>query len=406
MVGGRLWVPLRSTDYRRLWVGQTVSVIGDKVDQIALGILVYHVTGSALQMGIMLAISMLPAALFGMLAGAYVDRWDRRRTMIVADLLRAGLVFAVPFAAQLGIWLVYVLALGVAGVSLFFEPAKLSLIPDLVGSDDLMAANSLDSATVSVAELVGLALAGGLVAGVGYRAAFFFDAATYLVSAAFIWSITYRAQGRLSLGSGWREALKDAWAGTKYVAAHPVLKDLLLIYSVAAAGLAASVTFTYWLAFERFPFNQPDGGAPALAVLEGAITCGLLFGSLAVGRSSPAHPARKLLSGLLVFGAVFAATAFAPSITWLVPLLLAGGIANMFFYVPLATLLQTIASADMRGRVFAAKQTTSRVLSVVGFVAAGALVERFGLSVSIVGVSALIAAAALVGWMRPALRSS
>lgn len=404
MAGGRLWVPLRSSDYRRLWLGQTVSVIGDKVDQIALSVLVYQKTGSELQMGIALAISMLPAALFGMLAGAYVDRWDRRRTMLVSDLLRAALVLSIPFAVEVGLWLVYVLAFLVALVSLFFEPAKLSLIPELVGAEDLMAANSLDNATVSAAELAGLAFAGGIVAGLGYRTAFFFDAATYLLSALFIWSISHRGQVQLAFDGGrWRDAVRDAVEGVRYVIAHPVLRDLLAVYSVVSAGIAATVTFTTLLALDRF-----DAGAAGLAILDGAITSGLLFGSLAVGRATPGNPVRKLLTGLLWFAALFAATAFVPSIVWAVPLLFAGGIANMFVYVPLATLLQTITAVDMRGRVFAAKQTASRVLSVIGFLAAGAMASRsaLGLTASILVVCAFIALAALVGWSRPSLRAS
>jgi MFS family permease len=401
MAGGRLLVPLRSSDYRRLWIGQTVSVIGDKVDLIALAVLVRELTGSNLQMGIMFAISMLPAALFGMIAGAFVDRWDRRRTMIAADLVRAALVFAIPLAAEISLWLVYALGFAVALTSLFFEPAKLSLIPDLVGSDELMAANSLDNATVSAAELAGLAFAGGLVASAGYRNAFFFDAATYLVSAVFIWSISYRGQVRLPIATGWRETVQGAVDGGRYVFRHPVLKDLLTVYAAAAAGIAATVVFTTLLALDTF-----QAGAPGLAILDGAVTVGLLFGSLAVGRSDPAHPARKLLWGLLVFALAFASTAVAPSIWWAVPLLVAAGMANMYCFIPVATIIQTISSADMRGRVFAAKQTMSRVMSVIGFLGAGAIAELFGLPLSILGVCALVALIALAGWLRPALRSS
>jgi len=241
-------------------------------------------------MGIMLAVSMLPAALFGIPAGAYVDRWDRRRTMVISDLARAALVRGVPFAVDVGLWLVYAIAFAVATVSLFFEPAKLSLIPEMVGSDELLAANSLDSATVSAAELAGLAFAGGLVAGVGYRAAFFFDAATYLLSAVFIWSIAHRAQPRPVLATGSREIVNDAVAGMRYVAQHPVLRDLLAVCSVASAGIAASVTLVYVLARDRFA-----AGSPGLVTLDAAITLGLLIGSFAVGRSSPSGAGRKLL---------------------------------------------------------------------------------------------------------------
>lgn len=400
MSGGRLWAPLRSADYVRLWLGQLISVIGDKIDQIALGILVYQMTGSELQMGISLAISMLPAALFGMVAGAYVDRWDRRRTMIVADLARAALVFAIPFAVGVGLWLVYVLALGIATLSLFFEPAKLSLIPELVEPDELQAANSLDNATVSVAELLGLALAGGLVALLGYRVAFFLDSVTYLASAVAIMSIAHRSEAIAGLTPGWRAVIAEAVEGVRYVARHGVLRDLLIMYSIAAVGIAAGVTLVYVLALDRFA-----AGAVGLAVLDGAITVGLLLGTLAVGRSAPDGLGRKLLFGLLAFGVLFPVAMLMPAIALAVPILVLGGIANMFFYVPIATLLQTSSEPAMRGRVFAAKQTTTRILSVVGFIGAGALAEASGFVPTVLGVGALVVLVTLWGWTRPRLRA-
>ncbi|MBN2846867.1 MAG: MFS transporter [Coriobacteriia bacterium] len=394
-----LWAPLDAPDDRRRWLGQTVSVIGDKIDQIALGILVFEVTGSGLQMGIMLAISMLPAALFGMLAGAYVDRWDRRRTMIVADVVRAGLVLSVPFAIDVGLWLVYLIALAVATVSLFFEPAKLSLIPDLVGSERLMAANSLDSVSSSASELLGLAFAGGLVAAMGYRVAFFIDAATYLLSAVFILTIAYRTQRPGPRGASWRDVLRDATAGVRYIAHEPVLRDLLVVYAAAMTGVAASVMFIYVLALDRF-----SAGAPGLASLDAAITVGLLVGSFAVARSELSRASRTLLVGLLVFAALFVIVAFAPSLVSLIPLFFLLGIANMYFYVPMAAIVQSVAAPEMRGRALAAKQVLSRALSVVGFVGAGFLVEQLGITESILIFSGIVAAAALVGFTRPHLR--
>ncbi len=401
MAGERIWAPMRSPDYRRLWFGQAVSVVGDKIDQIALGVLVYELTGSGLQVGIMLAISMLPTAVFGMVAGAYVDRWDRRRTMIAADLLRAGLVVAVPFAAEVGLWLVYVIALAVATVSLFFEPAKLSLMPELVGSDQLMAANSLDSATVSVAELLGLAFAGGLVASIGYRVAFFADGITYLLSAVFVAAIAYREQGGRSKGSGWGEALAAAGEGLRYVRSHDMLRDLLVVYAVAAAGVSAAITFVYVLALDRFA-----AGARGLAGLDAAITIGLLVGSVAVGRFAMRGASRRLLIGLTAFAAIFATSAFAPTILWTAGIFAAAGVANMFVYVPAAAIVQTESAPEMRGRALAAKNVLARALSVLGYIGAGLLTERIGISPAILVVAAAIALAALLGWSRPRLRAA
>jgi len=400
MLGGRLWVPLRSADYRRLWAGQFISVVGDKIDQIALGILVYQKTGSELQMGIMLAISMLPAALFGMLAGAFVDRWDRRRTMVVADVLRALCVFAVPFVAEWSLLAVYGLAFAAGTIALFFEPAKLSLIPELVGNDDLMAANSLDNATSSTAELAGLLFGGALVALLGYRIAFLLDGVTFLLSALFILSISHRSP-RTTGGEGiqWTPVIGEAVEGLRYVWDHPVLRDLLGVYSFAIMGVAASTTFIYALALDRFA-----AGAIGLATLDGAITVGLLAGSVIIGQADPSGPARKLLTGLLVFGVLVSLVSVTPTVAMTAAVLFCAGVANMFFYVPMATILQQDAEPAMRGRVFAAKQSLSRVLSVVGFIGAGALAEGIGLTPSILVAGAIVIAMSLYGWTRPRLR--
>ncbi len=403
MPGGRLWAPLRSPDYRRLWAALLISVVGDKVDQIALGVLVYEATGSELQMGIMLAISMLPAALFGMVAGAYVDRWDRRRTMIIADLARAALVCTVPFVAEYSLIAVYGVAFLVAAVSLFFEPAKLSLIPELVAPDDLMAANSLDSVTVSVAELTGLVFAGGLVALLGTRSAFFLDGGTYLLSAIFVFSVAYRSSRRAAWSGGVSLApiVRETSEGLHYVWNHLILRDLIAVYSVAMIGVAASTVFIYAIALDRYA-----AGAPGLAMLDGAITVGLLVGSVAVGRGDPSGPVRTLLRGLFAFGVLISLLAFAPSVRWAVVVFFASGVANMYFYVPLATVLQQDTVPVMRGRVFAAKQTLSRILSVVGFIGAGALIEGVGLTPSILAAGALVVVMALFGWSRPHLRAA
>ncbi|MBN2404113.1 MAG: MFS transporter [Coriobacteriia bacterium] len=400
MAAGRLWVPLRSKDYRMLWLGQLVSVVGDKVNQIAMGILVYEATGSMLQMGVMLAISTLPAALFGLPAGAFVDRSDRRATMIAADLLRAGLVLSIPLVVKLGIPAVYAVAFLVSTISLFFEPAKLSLIPEIVPEDELMAANSLDNATMSVSELFGLAFAGALVAILGYKVAFFLDAATFVISAVFVSFISFREvrqiveQERIRL-------VEDIMRGLRHINDVPLLKDLMGVYAIAAMGVAASVTAVYLLALQRY-----NAGAPGLAILDSAITIGLLLGSFSVGRTTTEASGRKFLLGLCAFGLFFGAVALAPSVAIAVPLLLVGGIANMWFQVPMATMIQKSSSGALRGRVFAAKATVSRLFTVVGFIGAGLLAERIGLGVAIAIIGGMVLVTGLAGFSRHALRTA
>jgi len=164
-----------------------LSVVGDYFLFIALPFFVYERTGSALATGAMFAAETLPRLLFGSLAGVFVDRWDRKKTMIVADLSRAAILLPLLAVAAGGpVWLVYVVAFVEATVSMFFLPAKDALIPNLVDERHLTAANSLNSMGEQIPSLAGPLLVGlgGLV---------LLDISSYLVSAVLISLISARS---------------------------------------------------------------------------------------------------------------------------------------------------------------------------------------------------------------------
>lgn len=401
----RLFAPLQSHDYRRLWIAQFVSVVGDKVHQIAMSILVYEVTGSIMHVGLMLAVTTLPAVLFGVVAGAYVDRWDRRSTMLIADLARALVVLSIPWLVHLGMPFFYLAAFAVASISLLFEPARLSLIPELVESDQLMAANSLDNVTTSVSELLGLVFGAGLVAWFGTTKAFYFDGLTFVVSALFVAMVRYR--GTAMVAGETAEPLREqVQRGIRHIWDRPVLRDLIVVYTLAAAGIAASITAVNGLAFERFQNSVIGGRAVSLAILDGAITLGLLLGSVSVGQSGTVKAGRKFLWSLIVFGVVFVLVAFTRNIFLAMALLFIGGSANMWFYVPSATIIQTSSARHLLGRVFATKNAASRLATVIGFLAAGFLAEHVGLTWTVLGIGSAVLLVALYGWFRPALREA
>ena len=137
---------LRQRDFSLLWFGGVLSVTGDLFLFIALPFFVYERTGSVLATGAMFAAETLPRLLFGSVAGVFVDRWDRKRTMVFADLSRAVVLLPLLAVAAGGpLALVYAVAFVEATVSMFFLPAKSATIPNLVAERDLTAANSLDS---------------------------------------------------------------------------------------------------------------------------------------------------------------------------------------------------------------------------------------------------------------------
>src|SRR5215216_5054705 len=169
--------------FLRLWVGQGISFVGDAVSMVALVVLIVQITGSATAVGGALVARLLPT-LASPLAGVLADRLDRRVILVASDLARAVLILGMVFARDLVV--LYVLAFLMGLARTFFNPTIRAAFPSVVGGGDLTRANALISGTFSTSIMVGPALGGLLVASIGVDAAFLLDAATYVISAAFL----------------------------------------------------------------------------------------------------------------------------------------------------------------------------------------------------------------------------
>src|SRR5688500_14629302 len=188
---------LRNQNFRYLWLGQIISQMGDYFAFLAIMVVVGTFSqdvGETTQQvsGVMIATA-LPRLLFGVLAGVFVDRWDRRLTMLVSDLVRPALTLAmIPAFMNKNLWLMYALAFALSAVGTFFNPSKGALIPKMVPPEHLTAANALSQTSMTMAFVVGPALAGATfyLLGAGNEwIAFVLDAGSYLVSAFAIWLI-------------------------------------------------------------------------------------------------------------------------------------------------------------------------------------------------------------------------
>ena len=167
----------RNANFVLLWTGQFISQVGDRLAMVAFPWLIYGSTHhSAFSTGAMFALYTLPYVLFGTVAGAFIDRLDKRRVMVAADVARAGLVLAVPFVADQSLAGVYVLAFVISSVAVFFDPCKLAILPDLVTKDKLIRANSLLATGETLTETVGYALAGFIVYYLARKVVFGIDA--------------------------------------------------------------------------------------------------------------------------------------------------------------------------------------------------------------------------------------
>ncbi|HEV2654319.1 MAG TPA: MFS transporter, partial [Ktedonobacteraceae bacterium] len=154
-------------NFWRYWTGQTISNLGSSITLFALPLLVYKISGSALNLGISSAANMLPYLLFGLLLGAWTDRIDRKRMMILMDIGRAAVIATIPllaFLGQLSVWWIYGVGFLHSTLTICFEAGEFAAIPSLVAQDDLVSANGRIQASYSAASILGPVLAGILVA--------------------------------------------------------------------------------------------------------------------------------------------------------------------------------------------------------------------------------------------------
>lgn len=218
----------RNRDFVLLWIGELVSDFGSGITSIAASILVYRATGSALSVGLMLMATSLPGLIFGLIAGVFVDRLDRRRIMIAAEVTRAILIALIPLLLTHGIGWMYLIVLLSSTVAQFFNPAHESVLPDIATDEELAAANSLLSVSSYGAMGLGFAAAGFITSHLAVEVAFFIDALTFLVSAAVILLVRVPKtvpEGKATVGLVFRN-LKE---GGRFLWNSPVLRASFLI---------------------------------------------------------------------------------------------------------------------------------------------------------------------------------
>src|SRR5512143_2309726 len=218
----------RHRNFSLMWTGQLVSTIGSALTSLAASILVYRVTGgSALSVGLMLMATAAPSLLVGLVAGVFVDRFDRRRIMIAADLLRAGLVFLIPFVALANIVWLYVIVMLASAIGQFFDPAYESVLPEAAPDEELAAANSLMAISSFGSTAIGFAASGLIAANYPIAYAFYLDALSFLISAACIFFIRVK-KPETTEATTVPVVLKNLRAGIDYLVKSPTLRSVFV----------------------------------------------------------------------------------------------------------------------------------------------------------------------------------
>jgi MFS family permease len=394
---------LRQRDFSLLWFGGVLSVIGDYFLFIALPFFVYERTGSVLATGAMFAAETLPRLLFGSVAGVFVDRWARKKTMVISDLSRALILLPLLVVAAGGpLALVYAVAFVEASVSMFFLPAKSATIPNLVAERDLTAANSLDSLGEEVPSLIGPLLGGALLGVVGLSGLVLLDVGTYLASALLISMIgaaTSAPEEEPDVTaevavSAWANALKEWLGGLRLIGRDRSIAVLFGVISVATIGEGA-VTVLLIIFFR----DVLGSGAQEFGYFIAAYGVGGILGGLLLGWSSRLIDEARLFSlSLIANGLLLLAIFNTRLLPVIVALAVLAGVTVVGWFVTSQTLLQKWVPDRYRGRVFGAYETTQALTLLVGMGIAVALEGLLGVIVVLSIVGAVWSLAGVVAW--------
>lgn len=339
-----------SSDFWKYWTGQTISNLGSSVTLFALPLLVYKLTGSAINLGISGAANFLPYLLFGLVLGAWTDRVNRKRMMIFTDIARAAIVATIPLLAVLGllqVWWIYVVGFIHSTLTICFESGEFAAIPSLVGQDDLVTANGRIQASYSAAQIVGPLLAGLLVTVVPLTSLMLIDAFSFLVSSCSLAIIRISFNARTGEERKKTSIRSDVVEGLRYVLSHPVLRNISIMMALVNFVANASNNQLVLFAKQRLAASDAQVSLLFSAASLGVVIMGLLAGPLRKRWSFSAVALGALMTeGLL--SVVFAQMRlyWVAAFIWM----LAGGL-GILFNINTGSLRQAIVPNHMLGRV-------------------------------------------------------
>ncbi len=378
----------QNRDFLTLLIGQGISAVGDAVSFTAMPLLVLILTGSGLAMGIVGVLQTIPDLVFGMVAGVFADRWDRRRMMLVADLGRAILTALIPLSVAVGAPTLAVVFLVAAPMSIlrsFFLAAYTASLPSLVGRAQLGRANSIFEAIYSFGYILGPGLAGILVATIGAAQTIAIDAASYAASSVALFFIrrpltAQRDHPPLDL-------LAEMRVGIAYVLGHRALRDAIAFWGLVSwisAGLVPAVTY--------YVVEEQGHEASVLGLILSAYGLGAFLGAIGTSRLPMRRAGRLLLGGNVARGLALVVLVASGSIGAMTASALVAGVVDSVVLISYITFRAAASTDDVIGRVGGTARTISLGLQPIGFIAAGLLIDAFGGGVTLVTIGLALVA--------------
>ena len=379
----RLREVLFSRNFFPLWGGQIISEFGDRLSQMALISLVYHLRpGSVTALANILLFTIVPVFVVGPVAGVYVDRWDRKTVMVISDVSRGVLVLFIP----LFVWLkmmpaVYVLVFLIFSATRFFLPSKLAFIPDIVEKDKVMVANSLSNTTRMIATVMGFAVAGFIVKWTGYMGGFYLNGLSFFVSGALIASITppekiknVKKDLEITRDIIEKTLRRNVWGeiieGFGYMYKKSKMRMVTSALFLVMAG--AGSVFCVIIVFVQQSFGSVTEDLGVLGVFLGA---GLFLGTVLYGKFGQAlSRLRTIFAAIAACGA--SVMLFAVCVNFRPSLTVAGAFAALMgasagpVFVCANTLIHDLIPGEARGRIFSSMEMVMHLAFIVFMLAA------------------------------------
>ena len=361
----------RNSSFTRMWLAQLVSTIGDSFTMIASGILVYRATGSALSVGLILMATSLPTLLIGMIAGVFVDRFDRKKIMITSDIIRGCFVLLIPLLTSYNVMWLYILVMMASAVNTFYAPAFDSVMPEFANDEELNAANSMMAISSFGATAVGFA-ASGFLALSNLNIAFYIDGLSFVVSSILVGSVAI-SKIAVEEKTSVSVVVNNLKSGLVYLFDNRVLRSLVIIGVVYSFIVGLGNTLLLPFATAALGANEFEYG-----IQEGLTSIGFVVGSLVMAKyADRLREGLWLIVGLMGMGLTYLLYSFSTSVPLAIFFITISGVMNSPYGVARRTLMQRNTEREVRGRVFGASMTIGHLTMLLGMVAAG-LADIYG----------------------------
>ena len=388
----------QNSNFRWLWCGQLVSLLGDWFNLIASAILIADLTGSGLAIGVLFTIRMIAPFIVAPLAGICADRYNRKHLLIITDIIRVFIVFGFLFIRdENDIWLLYTLTTLLFAVSGFFSPARSAILPDVTTPSELGTANALGAATWSVMLAVGAAIGGFITGFFGSQTAFVIDGLTFVLSAGFLLGIKLPDSSSTATEHQTRAKL----TAFRYMRQHPDI-FFIAIHKAAIALLLSSGFQVVQIEIAKDHFVIGVGGAISLGLMYCVNGIGSGIGPILARRwtGDRDKPLRISISlGYLIGVLGFAIVA---PLFGLVEVLIGGFIRSIgggIAWVFSTQLLLQRAPNEIRGRIFGTEFALFTLMGGIGTAIVGALLDQFDVRTILWGMTGLPLIPAVLWWL-------